>query len=33
MRLHEPRPGLFGSEEIRIYEDNQVESESVDVSV
>ena len=31
MRLNESGPSLFRSEEIRIREDNKVESESVDV--
>ena len=33
MRLNESGPSLFQSEEIRICEDNKVESESVDVHV
>ena len=33
MRKNESGPSLFGSEEIRIREDNKVESESVDVRV
>ena len=33
MRLNESGPSLFQSEEIRIHEDNEVESESVDVCV
>ena len=33
MRLNKSGPSLFGSEEIRIREDNKLESESVDVCV
>ena len=33
MRLNESGPSLFGSEEIRIREDNKVEPESVDIRV
>ena len=33
MRLNESGPSLFQSEEIRIREDNKLESESVDVRV